>query len=91
MVYKVWETTSQNENEEEPQQKYFTDYSTYPKYLDTFCPHQSTLVISTLLISNNRLSGSENLAPAVTWKSNNRSQEEKEHILRFSTIFSVYL
>ena len=31
---------------------------------------QSTLVISTSLISNNRLSRSENLVPVLTWKSN---------------------
>ena len=34
---------------------------------------QLTLVISTSLISNNRLSRSENLVPAWTWRSNNRS------------------
>ena len=33
---------------------------------------QSTLVISTSLISNNRLSGSEILVPVLTWKSMNR-------------------
>ena len=33
---------------------------------------QLTLVISTSLISNNRLSRSENLVPAYTWKPNNR-------------------
>ena len=33
---------------------------------------QLTLVISTSLISNNRLSRSENLVPVLTWKSNNR-------------------
>ena len=33
---------------------------------------QLTLVISTSLISNNGLSRSENLVPALTWKSNNR-------------------
>ena len=33
---------------------------------------QSTLVISTLLTSNNRLSRSENLIPILTWKSNDR-------------------
>ena len=42
---------------------------------------QLTLVISTSLISNNRLSRSENLIPALTWKSNNRwkycGKEEK--------------
>ena len=32
----------------------------------------STLVISTLLISNNRLSRNENLVLVFTWKSNNR-------------------
>ena len=31
---------------------------------------QSTLVISKSLISNNRLSQSENLVPVCTWKSN---------------------
>ena len=35
---------------------------------------QSTLIISTSLISNNRLSQSENLVPVLTWKSNNRYQ-----------------
>ena len=35
---------------------------------------QSTLVISTSLISNNRLSRSENLVPVLTWKSNKRWQ-----------------
>ena len=39
-----------------------------PKYLHI----QLTLVISTSLISNNRLSRSENLVPAYTWKPNNR-------------------
>ena len=39
-------------------------------YLDV----QSTLVISTSLISNNRLSRCENLVPVLTWKSNNRYQ-----------------
>ena len=33
---------------------------------------QSTFVISTSLISNNRLSRSENLVRGLTWKSNNR-------------------
>ena len=33
---------------------------------------QSTLIISTLFISNNCLSRSENLVPVSTWKSNNR-------------------
>ena len=35
---------------------------------------QSTLVISTSVILNNRLSRGENLVPALTWKSNNRQQ-----------------
>ena len=35
---------------------------------------QSTPIISTSLISNNRLSWSENLVPILTWKSNNRQQ-----------------
>ena len=35
---------------------------------------QWTLIISTSLISNNRLSGYENLLPVLTWKSNNRLQ-----------------
>ena len=35
---------------------------------------QSTLVISTSVISNNRLSRGENLVPALTWKSNNRQE-----------------
>ena len=33
---------------------------------------QSTLVISTSLILNNRLSGSENLVPILIWKSNKK-------------------
>ena len=33
---------------------------------------QLTLVILTSLISNNRLSRSENLVPVLTWKSNNK-------------------
>ena len=33
---------------------------------------QLTLVISTLLISNTRLTRSENLIPVLTWKSNSR-------------------
>ena len=37
-----------------------------------FAQVQLTLVISTSLISNNRLSRSENLVPAYTWKPNNR-------------------
>ena len=58
---------------------------------------QSTLVISTSLISNNRLSRSENLVPVLTLKSNNRYQNivekrrNKEKFLLFSTIFSIYL
>ena len=35
---------------------------------------QSTLVISNSLISNNRLSGSENLVPVLTQRSTNRQQ-----------------
>ena len=35
---------------------------------------QSTLVSSTLLISNNRISQSEKLVPVLTWKSNSRKQ-----------------
>ena len=46
--------------------------------LDTECGKdkiiQSTLVISALLISNNRLSRSKNLVPVLTWKSINRQQ-----------------
>ena len=56
---------------------------------------QSTLVISTSLISNNRLSRSENLVHVLTWISNNRYQniveKRKEQFLLFSTIFSTYL
>ena len=58
---------------------------------------QSTLVISTSLISNNRLSRSENLVPVLTLKSNNRYQNivekrrNEEKFLLFSTIFSIYL
>ena len=53
-------------------------------------------VISTSLISNNRLSRSENLVSVLTQSSTNRQQnivekEEKEKILLFSTIFSIYL
>ena len=39
---------------------------------------QSTLVISTSLISNNRLSRSENLAPVLTQRSTNRQQNIME-------------
>ena len=56
---------------------------------------QSILVISTSLISNNRISRSENLVPVLTWISNNRYQniveKRKEQFLLFSTIFSTYL
>ena len=58
-----------------------------------------TLVILTLLISNNHLSRSENLVRVLTWKSSKRYQvtkkksekEEKEQFLLFSTIVSKYL
>ena len=61
-------------------------------------PIQSTLVISTSLISNNRLYRSENLVPVWTWKSNFRGNKilwkrreiaPKGHFLLFSTIFSI--
>ena len=41
-------------------------------YVVFVLPPQLTLVISTSLILNNRLFRSENLVPALTWKSNNR-------------------
>ena len=60
---------------------------------------QSTLVISTSLISNNRLSRSEILVPVLTWKSKNSNKilwkrgefAPNEQFLLFSTIFSIYL
>ena len=59
---------------------------------------QWTLVIWNSLISNNRLSRSENLVPVLTWKSNNRNKKllksgkiAKEQFLLFSTKFSIYL
>ena len=54
---------------------------------------QSTLVISTSLISNNRLPRSENLVPVLTWKCKNRYQNivEKSNFSSFTTIFSTYL
>ena len=46
------------------------------------CIHlQSTLVISTSLISNNRLSRSENLIPVLTWKYNSRWQNIVEKLI----------
>ena len=60
---------------------------------------QLTLVISTSLISNNRLSPSENLIPAldeklitgnkILWKRGEIAP--KEQFLLISTIFSIYL
>ena len=61
---------------------------------------QSTLVISTSVISNNRLSRRKNLVLVLTQKSKIRIQniEEKrrniapgEQFLPFSTIFSIYI
>ena len=54
---------------------------------------QSTIIISTSLISNNHLSRSENLFPGLTQRSVNRQQNivEKRRNLLFSTIFSIYL
>ena len=52
---------------------------------------QSTLVISTSLISNNRLSRSENLVPVLTWKSNNRYQNIVEKRRNCLILFVVYL
>ena len=46
------------------------------KYNDLWI--QSTLIISTSLISNNRLSWSEILVPVLTWKSKNRYQNIME-------------
>ena len=53
---------------------------------------KSTLVISTLFISNNRLSRRQNLVHVLTWKSNNRLQNIAEKrrnwaICPLSTIF----
>ena len=50
---------------------------------------QLTLVISTSLISNNRLPWSENLIPVLTWKSNNREQNIVEK-RRNSSSFPQY-
>ena len=44
----------------------------HPHTMQSFVIIQSTLVISTSLISNNRLSRSEILVPVLTWKSKNR-------------------
>ena len=64
------------------------------------CSHiQSTLVISNSLISNNRLSRSENLVPVETQWATRRQQnivEKRRNCslgakLLFSTIFSIYL
>ena len=41
---------------------------------ETIAEIQSTLVISTSFISNNRLPRSENLVPVLTWKFDNRSK-----------------
>ena len=48
--------------------------NTASSYHAQFVHIQSTLVISTSLISNNRLSRSENQVPILTWKSTNRQQ-----------------
>ena len=55
---------------------------------------QSTLVISTSVISNNRLSRRENLVLVLTQKSKIRLQnivEKRRKFLPFSTIFSIYI
>ena len=55
---------------------------------------QSTLVISTTLISNNRLSRSENLVPVLTWKSKNSKQnivEKRRNCSLFHNIFNISL
>ena len=60
---------------------------------------QSTLVISTSVISSNRLSQRENLVPVLTQKSKIRLQNivakgeiaPGEQFLPFSTIFSIYI
>ena len=55
---------------------------------------QSTLIISTSLISNIHLSRSENLVPVLTQRSTNRQQnivEKWRKFLLFSKIFSIYL
>ena len=52
---------------------------------------QSTLVISNSLISNNRLSRSENLIPVLTQKSTNRQQNivEKRSLGEISPLFHI--
>ena len=60
---------------------------------------QSTLVISTSVISSNRLSRGENLVPVLRWKSITRQQilwmrgkiAPQEQFLPFPTIFSKYI
>ena len=53
---------------------------------------QLTLVISTSLISNNRLSRSENLVPAENLTTGEKKYCGKEEkLLLFSTIFLIYL
>ena len=66
-------------------------------YLRTICAHsedvqvkpqlQSTLVISTSLTSNNRLSRSENLVPVLTQRSINRQQNIVEKRIYFPQYF----
>ena len=53
---------------------------------------QSTLVISTSVISNNRLSRREDLVPVLTQKSKIRAQNivEKRISPLFNNIFSIY-
>ena len=59
-----------------------------PSFVCTLKFHiQSTLVISTSLISNNRLCRSENLVPVWTWKSNNRDQNTVEKRRNCSQVF----
>ena len=56
---------------------------------------QSTLVISTSLISNNRLSRSENLVPVLTQRSTNRQQniveKRRSNFSLFHNIFNISL
>ena len=55
---------------------------------------QSTLVISNSLISNNRLSRSENLVPVLTEIYQQETKycgQEEEQFLLFSTIILIYL
>ena len=51
-----------------------------------FLKLQSTLVISASLISNNRLSRSQNLVPVLTWVDNSRWQNIVEKMRNFMRV-----